>query len=111
MCTAFRNNDFAELTSLLDEGRTRITSHAHKRAISEAIRALNAVRTTGTVGDVLDLMTDGHLLAMPGKLKDGFGEPLPGLHTDKNPSGQRWGSFASHRAVQSLCGYRPAHRP
>ncbi|MEU1519306.1 hypothetical protein ABZ490_45455 [Streptomyces sp. NPDC005811] len=70
VCTAFRNNDFAELTSLLDEGRTRITTHAHKRAISEAIRALDAMRTTGTVGDVLDLMADGRLLAIPGKLKD-----------------------------------------
>ncbi|MFE9904897.1 UvrD-helicase domain-containing protein [Streptomyces achromogenes] len=68
--TAFRNNDFAELTSLLDEGRTRITRHAHKRAISDAIRALDAIRRTGTIGDVLDLMADGHLLAMPGKLKD-----------------------------------------
>ncbi|MEU1268492.1 ATP-dependent helicase [Streptomyces sp. NPDC005799] len=68
--TAFRNNDFAELTDLLDEGRTRITRHAHKRAISDAIRALDAVRSTGTIGDVLDLMGDGHLLATPGKLKD-----------------------------------------
>ncbi|MGC9539742.1 hypothetical protein [Streptomyces sp. UG1] len=62
--------DFAELTDLLDEGRTRITRHAHKRAISDAIRALDAVRTTGTIGEVLDLMADGHLLALPGKLKD-----------------------------------------
>ncbi|AZQ38517.1 ATP-dependent helicase [Streptomyces cyaneochromogenes] len=68
--TAFHNNDFAELTELLDEGRTRITRHAHKRAISDAIRALDAVRTTGTIGEVLDLMADGHLLALPGKLKD-----------------------------------------
>ncbi|MFD8467222.1 UvrD-helicase domain-containing protein [Streptomyces cyaneofuscatus] len=67
--TAFRNNDFAELTSLLDEGWTRITRHSDKRAISQAIRALDAVRTSGTIGDVLDLMGDGHLLAMPGKLK------------------------------------------
>ncbi|CAM5396919.1 hypothetical protein SALBM311S_10555 [Streptomyces alboniger] len=68
--TAFRNNDFAGLTDLLDEGRTRITRHAHKRAISDAIRALDAVRTTGTIGDMLDRMADGHLFAMPGKLKD-----------------------------------------
>ncbi|MFE7299864.1 UvrD-helicase domain-containing protein [Streptomyces sp. NPDC057579] len=70
LSTAFRDNDFAELTDLLDEGRTRITRHAHKRAISDAIRALDAIRTTGTIGDVLDLMADGHLLTMPGKLKD-----------------------------------------
>ncbi|MGK4585081.1 UvrD-helicase domain-containing protein [Kitasatospora sp. HPMI-4] len=70
MCAAFRNHDLAGLTDLLDEGRTRITRHAHKRAISGAIRELDAVRTTGTIGDVLDLMADGHLLAMPGKLKD-----------------------------------------
>jgi len=68
--TAFHNNDFAELTSLLDDGRTQITRHADKRAISDAIRALDATRRTGTIGDVLDLMADGHLLAMPGKLKD-----------------------------------------
>ncbi|WTU15383.1 AAA family ATPase [Streptomyces sp. NBC_00075] len=68
--TAFRNSDFAGLTDLLDEGRTRITSHAHKRAIRDAIRALDAVRSTGTIGEVLDLMADGHLLALPGKLKD-----------------------------------------
>ncbi|GHK01235.1 DNA helicase [Streptomyces sp. Y2F8-2] len=68
--TAFRNNDFAELTSLLDEGRTRITRHADKRTISQAIRALDAVRTSGTIGDVLDMMGEGHLLATPGKLKD-----------------------------------------
>ncbi|NHI05254.1 DNA helicase UvrD-like protein [Streptomyces sp. KO7888] len=67
---AFHNNDFAELTNLLDEGRTQITRHAHKRAISDAIRALDAVRSTGTIGEVLDLMADGHLLALPGKLKD-----------------------------------------
>ncbi|MEU4654620.1 ATP-dependent helicase [Streptomyces sp. NPDC023723] len=70
MSTAFRNNDFAALTSLLDEGRTRITRHNHKRAISKAIGALDVVRASGTIGDVLDLMADGHLLNMPGKLKD-----------------------------------------
>ncbi|MEU1542038.1 ATP-dependent helicase [Actinacidiphila glaucinigra] len=70
LCTAYRDSHFAELTNLLDEGRTKITKHANKRAISEALRRLDSVRTTGTVGDVLDLMADGHLLAMPGKLKE-----------------------------------------
>ncbi|MFD7886457.1 UvrD-helicase domain-containing protein [Streptomyces bauhiniae] len=67
---AFHNNNFAELTSLLDEGRTPITRHAHKRAISEAIRELDAMRASGTIGDVLDMMTEGQFLKMPGKLKE-----------------------------------------
>ncbi|WUH92266.1 UvrD-helicase domain-containing protein [Streptomyces sp. NBC_00433] len=70
LSVAFQAKDFAELTRLLDGGRTRVTRHAHKRTISEAIRTLDAIRMTGTIGDVLDLMADGHLLAMPRKLKD-----------------------------------------
>ncbi|MER5959449.1 UvrD-helicase domain-containing protein [Streptomyces sp. NPDC001893] len=70
LSAAFQAKDFAELSRLLDEGRTRVTRHVHKRTISDAIRTLDTVRMTGTVGDVLDLMADGHLLTVPGKLKD-----------------------------------------
>jgi hypothetical protein len=70
LCTAYHNRNFAELTSLLGDARTRISRHAHKRTISEAVRRLDTLRYTGTIGDVLDLMSDGHLLPMPGKLKD-----------------------------------------
>ncbi|MFI6582195.1 UvrD-helicase domain-containing protein [Embleya sp. NPDC050493] len=69
LCTAYRNRDFAELTSLLGDARTRISRHAHKRIISDAVQKLDSLRHTGTIGDVLDLMSDGHLLPMPGKLK------------------------------------------
>ncbi|MET9014945.1 UvrD-helicase domain-containing protein [Streptomyces olivaceoviridis] len=69
LSTAYHARKFAELTGMLDEGRTRITRHADKQSISAAIRRLDDVRTTGTIGDVLDLAADGHLLTMPGKLK------------------------------------------
>ncbi|MFF4747788.1 3'-5' exonuclease, partial [Streptomyces sp. NPDC001268] len=92
LCAAYYNNDFAELTSLLSEGRTRITKHSHKRSISQAIRRLNTVRETGTIADVLDLMTDGHLLAMPGKLKE---LERRRNTTDLDERGQRRADFSS----------------
>ncbi|WTE49140.1 hypothetical protein OH768_45500 [Streptomyces sp. NBC_01622] len=70
LSAAYRDHDFAELTSLLGEGRTRITRHGDKQRISKAIGKLDTVRETGTIGDVLDLMADSHLLVMPGKLKE-----------------------------------------
>ncbi|GAB7111066.1 hypothetical protein JCM4814A_93840 [Streptomyces phaeofaciens JCM 4814] len=42
-------------------GKRRITQDADKRTVSEAIRKLDAVRTTGTVGEVLDLTADSPL--------------------------------------------------
>ncbi|MBY8868138.1 UvrD-helicase domain-containing protein [Streptomyces sennicomposti] len=70
LCAAYQKNNFAEVTSLLGEGRNHITKHSHKRSIRQAIRTLNTVRENGTIGDVLDLMGDDHLLVMPGKLKE-----------------------------------------
>ncbi|WP_461711887.1 UvrD-helicase domain-containing protein [Streptomyces sp. DSM 41013] len=70
LCRAYQTRDFVELTSLLNQGRRPIAKHADKRTINEAIRRLDTVRTTGTIGDVLDLMADGHLLAVPGRVRD-----------------------------------------
>ncbi|WP_109005527.1 UvrD-helicase domain-containing protein [Streptomyces rishiriensis] len=70
LSTAYHARDFVELTSLLAQGKRRITQHADKRIVSEAIRKLDAVRTTGTVGDVLDLMAGSPLLTVPGKVRD-----------------------------------------
>ncbi|MFP8963101.1 UvrD-helicase domain-containing protein [Streptomyces nanhaiensis] len=70
LCAAYHARDFVELTSLLDQGKRRITRHTDKRTISEAICELDAVRATGTIGDVLDLMADSPLLAVPGRVKD-----------------------------------------
>ncbi|WP_174546233.1 UvrD-helicase domain-containing protein [Nocardiopsis dassonvillei] len=93
ICAAFHANDFAELTNLLDEGRTRITRHSRKRAISEAIRTLDSVRMTGTIGDVLELMADGHLLTMPRTLKD---LERRRTATDLNERDQRRADFANN---------------
>ena len=69
LCSSFHTSDFAELNRLLGEKKSHITHHSHKRAIRESLEKLDSVRMNGTIGDVLDLMSDEHLLSMPGKLK------------------------------------------
>ncbi|MER6100650.1 ATP-dependent helicase [Streptomyces sp. NPDC001728] len=70
LCAAHHARDYAELTSLLAQGRRRITQHADKRTVSEAIRELNLLRANGTIGEVLDFMDNSPLLAMPRKVKE-----------------------------------------
>ncbi|WP_433917488.1 UvrD-helicase domain-containing protein [Streptomyces canus] len=70
LCAAYQARDYVELTDLLGQGKRRITRHTDKRIISEAIRELDTVRATGTIGDVLDLMAHSPLLTVPGRVKD-----------------------------------------
>ncbi|MBV7671537.1 UvrD-helicase domain-containing protein [Streptomyces halstedii] len=70
LSTAHHARDFVELNSLLAQGKRHITEHADKRTINEAIRELNAVRTTGTIGDVLDLLADSRVMAVPGQVRE-----------------------------------------
>ncbi|MEV8606089.1 UvrD-helicase domain-containing protein [Streptomyces griseoviridis] len=92
LCAAHRARDFVELTSLLAQGKSRITEHADKRTISEAIHALNSVRMAGSVGDVMDLMAKSPLLALPGKVRE---RERRRTATDLDERRQRQADFAN----------------
>lgn len=114
LCAAYRAQDFVEVTSLLAQGKSRVTKHADKRTIGEAIHKLDAVRASGTIGDVLDFMASSPLLTVPGKVKE---RERRRAATDLDERQQRQADFSNnlrsipYREVISVTGFIDERTP
>jgi DNA helicase II / ATP-dependent DNA helicase PcrA len=61
IATSFGAGHYGDFLAQSGQGSSRIRSHADKQVVADQMARLNSLRTTGTVGEVLDFVWDGLL--------------------------------------------------
>ncbi|MFD3418874.1 UvrD-helicase domain-containing protein [Streptomyces decoyicus] len=69
LCAAYEAQEYAHLTALLGTSPLTIRKHTDKARINGVLQEITSIRSTGTVGDVLDAVTRTKLITPPGRVR------------------------------------------